>query len=541
MALTDAAVRSNPCQTTPGGKELIEELLRARKQMRIYPENNPVHREAARKLFQRFNDYFRERGEFTWKIDRYSITCNEETIYHKEDRDDNLALFFFRDGLRTLSFRQGLTEEELREFVRILNIDFDAEAEDDDIVTLMWEADFQHIKYLVDENFLSDWEITGSSAISDEAIRNAHAAGLMSEESKPWRPAGVDEETIERIKASIEEHKKPRTRKTATILVEMFRRGKDTGKVARFLEETVRYAVSKGDFGSAAYILEQTVSFRDSGTTGQALMSPLISAINGPRMIGAIGELLSAGCAIDEEDFLRFARFFDERAIPHLMRIMGDEENLRSRRILIGALSVTGRLNIHAIGRFITDDRWYVVRNTAMILGNIGSAEAISYLERAVGHEDSRVRKTVTKSLGSSGSSNILHHIVNALRDSNVHVRIAAARALSDTGMDEAKKALMQEMSGKQFHAREINEKKEFFSALARWRDPDVKEFCLKALGRRRLFKKARHEETRACAAYALGMLELKESIPALQKAMKSSNSQLKKMSSEAIRRLSMQ
>jgi hypothetical protein len=540
MEISDGAVRSSHQHPSCGCQELIDELLRARKQMHIYPENNPVHKEAAKKLFDKFSAYVQKHVEFTWKIDKYSITCDGVTIYHKEEREDNLALFFFRDGLRALSFRQGLTENELREFVRILNTDIDAEAEDDDIVTLLWEADFQHIKYLVDENFLSDWEITENRAIPDDAIKNAHAAGMMAEESKPWRPAGIDEEALEAIRTGIREHSKPRTRKTATILAEMFRRGKDTERVVRFLEETIRHAISCGDFGSAAYILEQTLATAEPGAaTGHSPVARLVSAVNGPRLIGEIGEYLKAGFSIVEEDFLRYAKFFDERAIPHLMQIMGFEENLRARRILIGALSITGRMNIHAIGRFITDDRWFVVRNTAMILGNIGSAEAVTYLDRAVTHEDSRVRKAAIKALVSSGGPTTLDRLINALHDANVYVRITAARAIADAGTDEGKKALMREMMEKQFHSREMIEKKEFFCALARWKDSDVKEFCLKLLGRRRLFRKARDEETKACAAYALGILEMKESIPVLKKAMKSSNSQLKKMSTEAIRKLS--
>ena len=40
--------------------------------------------------------------------------------------------------------------------MKIIALDFDREAVDDDIVTLLWEKDFQNIQYIVDEAFLVD-------------------------------------------------------------------------------------------------------------------------------------------------------------------------------------------------------------------------------------------------------------------------------------------------------------------------------------------------------------------------------------------------
>ena len=48
-------------------------------------------------------------------------------------------MFFFRDGIRELQFRDGLTQQELEEFLKIITLDFEREAVDDDIVTLLWE------------------------------------------------------------------------------------------------------------------------------------------------------------------------------------------------------------------------------------------------------------------------------------------------------------------------------------------------------------------------------------------------------------------
>ena len=79
--------------------------------------------------------------------------------------------FFFKDGLRELTFKKGLPRDELEEFLKIIALDFDREAVDDDVVTLLWEKDFQNIQYIVDEAFLPDADEEDYGTRAEREIR----------------------------------------------------------------------------------------------------------------------------------------------------------------------------------------------------------------------------------------------------------------------------------------------------------------------------------------------------------------------------------
>jgi len=64
-----------------------------------------------------------------------------------------------------------LSQEELEEFLRLIALDFDRDAVDDDVITLMWEKDFQNIQYVVDEAYLVDADAENYEQVAEEKIK----------------------------------------------------------------------------------------------------------------------------------------------------------------------------------------------------------------------------------------------------------------------------------------------------------------------------------------------------------------------------------
>lgn len=97
----------------------------------MYPENNPIYARTIGDTYARFRNFFNYRDELNLKINQNDILYDSEQIYYNPGKDDNLALFFFKDGLRELTFKNGLSEAEIEEFLKILSLDFDREFVDD--------------------------------------------------------------------------------------------------------------------------------------------------------------------------------------------------------------------------------------------------------------------------------------------------------------------------------------------------------------------------------------------------------------------------
>lgn len=141
-------------------KGVTEGIIKAIKIFKIYPPNNPIYINASGNVYEKLKSFFNYEETLSLHISQYKMFYNDEEIYHNPEKDDNLALFLFKDGLREITFSSSIPQDEVDDFLRILTIDFEKEAPDDDIVTILWQKDFEHIRYVADDVLLSDEEIS---------------------------------------------------------------------------------------------------------------------------------------------------------------------------------------------------------------------------------------------------------------------------------------------------------------------------------------------------------------------------------------------
>lgn len=525
-------------------EDIIQEIQKAKKQMRMYPPNNPIYIKASKSLYDKFNNFFDLQRELVLKIDKYEIIHNNEPVYCNQDKIDNLALFFFKDGIRLISFRKGLAQEEIRDFIAILNVDFETEALDDDVVTILWERDFENIKYVVDENFLSDWDIPEKGAIPDNAIQSAHADGLRKDKATPKISVHIDDADHQYVACEIKRHNQPKIQKVITILFEALNQSddpEDIKRIAGFIKDTLYFCIERGDFHNASHALDMLKKYRGSSSRNIAtpeMFDIIYEAVNGEEFANEILNVLESDIVINGNDFSSYTDHLSKGAIPFFMDILGEIKKMKSRRFLIDALSKISRHDIEPLAKGLRNSKWYVARNAALIMGKIATMETIPYLVEALPHEDQRVRKEVVKALGNTGSPDIIDHIKHSFQDSNFHVRNAAAKAMGTVKTEDAKQVLLKEMASSNFLLKDLDEKKEFFTALANWRDRDVRDFMIKTLNTTKILKKTKNDESRACAAYALGLIRDKDAVPALEKACQSKNIILRRLASDTLRKL---
>jgi hypothetical protein len=169
-------------------RDLFQALPKARKNLRMYPANNPIYIQTVEAVHKKFENFFNMREEFALKIGRNEIFYEGVIIYEGSGKDENLPLIFFRDGIRELTFKEGIKKEELTQFLEVLSVDFDREDIEDDIVTLLWDKDFSNISYKVDDTVLvedEEYEDTATEqaqegAMEDENIKSAYDEAISS-------------------------------------------------------------------------------------------------------------------------------------------------------------------------------------------------------------------------------------------------------------------------------------------------------------------------------------------------------------------------
>ncbi|MCK5506265.1 MAG: hypothetical protein KAJ10_13960, partial [Thermodesulfovibrionia bacterium] len=252
-------------------RDVVEGILKSKKMMRMYPANNPMHINASKGIFEKFNNFFELQSSITLAVTMNSLVYKNEQVYHKQEKDDNLAFFFFKDGLREISFLKDLEQQELEEFINILNIDFESDAPDDDIVTLLWDGDFKKIKYFVDQDFLGNWEVTNDSEISNEKVASAYKDAFKKETEKKVIQVELNESDFRYLADEMQKQDQPKLQKIITIMFEALYQTEEIGYVKEIISiitDIMDYCVQESDFKNAAYVMNTIKGIIEDGTFG---------------------------------------------------------------------------------------------------------------------------------------------------------------------------------------------------------------------------------------------------------------------------------
>ncbi|HEV8398524.1 MAG TPA: HEAT repeat domain-containing protein [Gemmatimonadales bacterium] len=127
---------------------------------------------------------------------------------------------------------------------------------------------------------------------------------------------------------------------------------------------------------------------------------------------------------------------------------------------------------IHMLGHH----QWFVVRNVAELVGELGLEDAVPALARQLDHEDERVRKAVALALAKTGSRSAAEPLRRALKDKSPEVRIQAAVGVGGRKAGALAMPLVVAMGEEENEAVE----QELMLALGRIGSPDAVQALIK-------------------------------------------------------------
>lgn len=542
----------NPPDEIKLAQELIQCFHRAKKNLRMYPVNNPIYSKTIEEAYRKAEEFLEHHGDLVIKVKQNEMYLDESLIYQSAEKEDNFAFFFFKDGMRELSFKGGLELDELREFLQAISYDFDRRDDDEDVVTLLWEKDFEHIKYVVDENFLLEDDVYETEAVThvteetteESELKKAYQEAFVEDEPKAMEIVPVSHADMGMVVSEIERDSADKVPRLVEILFGLFAYSpaSEYGEIAGLINEALEFSVKNCNLRSAVFTLARVRDFLDEGASSDVLKKELMQVYAfaaSPGMVSTLGEHMDAGLLTeDEEAFTEYVQYLDKEAISSFIALLGELKRMEARKTVLNALAFLGGKDIFALAKGLSDPRWYVVRNIIYIFRKIGDRRVVEFLVRAANHSDVRVRMEVLKAIGELGGQGATQTLKDALSDPEPSVRSAAVRALGRIKSEPSKKIIMDRILDKSFPDVEFNEKKEYFEALAGWNDAQVVEFLMRILKTSSLLRRAKLDELKACAAYSLGIIGHKECLAHLHKMRESKNRLLSEYAYSAIRRI---
>ncbi len=136
----------------------VNSLAKAARAFILYDPGNAVVRQFLADYAEKARRVLAQ-GPLALEVGPFEISSGGEVVYRERDRERSLAFRLFRDGVRRVSIDPGVHWEELLLLLQILAVRFTGiQQQEEDIVTLLWKAEFRGIAFQVVQGFASEDE-----------------------------------------------------------------------------------------------------------------------------------------------------------------------------------------------------------------------------------------------------------------------------------------------------------------------------------------------------------------------------------------------
>ncbi len=159
----------------------------------------------------------------------------------------------------------------------------------------------------------------------------------------------------------------------------------------------------------------------------------LRKSISKTAIVSAIGEMRKLHKDSPEyQTIYSYLSCMERETTQALLELLAEENDRTVRLTLLDLVKEFGKNQIALLGEYLSDGRWYFVRNIVNILGETGTDQAIAFLRKAADHENVRIRQEVIKGLLAIGGKKAAAVLAKFLRDKDADVQITAVRAFAD-------------------------------------------------------------------------------------------------------------
>jgi hypothetical protein len=207
------------------------------------------------------------------------------------------------------------------------------------------------------------------------------------------------------------------------------------------------------------------------------------------------------------ERLLSLIAAFPGRIEEPLMRHLAGEGDAQARKVLGTALIRLGATAAPVLTGYLSDSRWFVVRNVMVILGEIRDQKTTAQIVPLLNHEDIRVRRETLRALTKIGGRGAENNLIRILESGDGEMRRQAILSLGALKSALALPALTELASRKDNKGVSQKERKEAVVALGQIGSGEALPCLGGILKRRRFWFGGNDEELREAAAAALGKI----------------------------------
>jgi HEAT repeat protein len=469
---------------------------------------------------------------------------------------DSIPWLFYKDGIRELVFRTGFEEGELLLLLSLMQRARLASAEDDDLLTLLWEHDFSFLQYkYVELGALSSASV---ESLRGEIPEKIVAPGEVESEAQTLASSSVakmdeydstlyflDDHEIQYLRDEVrKDFGNDMRAQVVASLLDTFEQETDPTvreEIAGILDNLFLLFLSLTQFRTAAYLIREAAVTADRATEillGQRQrLTQLSHRLSDKEVLDQLLETLEeTTLRPPQNDLHELLGQLKPAALETILGWLSRSHNTELRALLESAASKLASSHTSELIRLISSDDELVAFEAIRRAGAMKASAAVSSLAAIIEHGSPEMRLAGVAALSDIGSPGALQVLERAVLDEDRDIRIAAVKVLGARNHVSALRGIEAYLKTKAIREGTLAEKMAFFETYGMLCGDKGVPMLAEILNTRRILGGREDGELRACAAMALGKIGTDTAMKALQKALADRDVVVRNAVSRAVR-----
>lgn len=544
---------------------VLRTVVRAFRAGQTYLSNSPMLPKAIDDAREALRGLWASEASLPLTITEKALFVGAHEVY-REQANSSTALpwLLYRDGLRELELLPGVEVAEFDRLLGILHVSRVATSEDDDLVTLLWVADFAHVRFqhvewtgglpdgtFADRDFFesSDHEVDPRPPMSHMLEATAPGEGpppairlfdddesaLMAfdaSEARDLQAAIRSEYTTDQLPAVIDS------------LFDILVTQEDTAvrdEVCDILERLVADALTREDYTTVARILRGARGAEHAAPglheESRRALRALASQAHTPPVIERLLHTLERGAGgLGEEALHDLLDGLGSDACAVLCAWYGRVPAGTARKVIeqvAGTLFTARPTLLRRILDEAPDAVLVGALQFARVVPNPGLVEPLAKRFLVGREETSGLAALALAAIATPGAMEVL---VGAIAHPAREVRLSVYRAIASTRYRGAFAVLRRELEARAIRQADLTEKRAFVEACVAAGGDEATPMLDALLNGKSLLRHREPADVRACAAYGLGLIGTASALASLQRAAASTDPIVKRAISQAMR-----
>lgn len=544
--------------------QLLKSLDRASKNVRTFGQQNIVAQKFFEQFYTELITHLEHYNVLTFVVQREGLYFKEASVYSSKtgEANENFAFKLYSDGIREITFHQGIEQEDVLFFFDALwDTVGQAGTEDDDIVTRLWSQNLPTLTIVTADEVMKISELDDVLAPQGKAPLDSSLKDILAEaKAKEGKDAKEDPQRKQKILSSVtgyevteqemaalaQDIKAESSRDSILYILDILTAVLSSEQSPDLLSKLfdIYEGLLKSLFqGGHWFIVEHVLGLLseaeairpDLTEDHKKKLQNMFDQLGSPELVKLIEQYLNTADKPRTEGFANVLLMMKPSAVPELCTLLGDLEHPAHQTLIANALVDLAKETPEIVAKHLSDRRPTFVRNLLSIITRWNNPKLVDNVEKILRYPDPLIRREVIRTMAILKPSGNAAKLVPMLNDPDEGVRLATLKPLL-TGNYTAPFAIWEPIvNAETFSEREPAEKRNIFHAMRATAGDEAVPYWTTLLTEWGWTNRKKREDLALMAVDALGKLGTAPALAALDTGTKKGTATVKQACATAI------